>query len=574
MKRIFIILVAVSCQLLAVSYSHAQVPNAPNVFDPDCYAPHIGTPGEVDTIVGNYSNAPIGVGLKNIGPKKGESYGRMMMSGLQSNADSLNTFATGHDFNLHKLSDIEGPPVPGLYGGQWRYGHFHSMKYKDILYLNTDAGRAPIIYWADDNGNYDTSQYTKLYDSRDQTGYQVAYARGLTIPYSTYITSDTVEDILCGSDGGPQDSLNILFYKGGEKLFSQGKKAIEDSAIFLTRYTNIRTFLYPAEGDFRGTGRADLIISDSHDNFLYYRNDSPFSLERFKYEIQYDTLLSHFENPQIDTNHSAVLYTFSGDFFPIFPKQPGDKSVDLMFNFNPINLNDILATAMLFYKGGPDFGSKRIYLNQPDFHILSPDKNGFPDQEIGISGSGHAGDLSGKGFPLMVITENGLGYGYEFYYATGKALDDKADMFLPNDGLSDTLVGDADQIPDLLDGLTYINSPADPGMLGLIHGSNKIPTKLNSQWGTVKQVLTATNFIISPNPMGRKGRVDFTWNKDEEIEVRLYDLLGRTVFSERMHVQIGEQVISFILPSLASGAYVLELSGSGGVLNKTILIMQ
>lgn len=577
------------CKLLAVSYSHAQTAgDAPEVFDPNCYFPHLGVPGEIDSIVGSYQNQGLGGNLQNIGPEKGGSYGRILMSGLEKADASFDfnnsTFATGHQFDLHNLSDVKEALLPIIHAekGTWRYGHFRSMKYKDLLtYIGNGA-----IYWADDNGDYDTSRYTKLTYTGDTDGNGVYYSA--LNPYSALLSNDTVEDIIFSKNIFNTDTILLLHFRGGEQLFEKGKRANQDSMISIQYYVKDKgrfTSFLGTQADFRGSGRQDLIVADMFNNLLYYRNDPPFSLASFRYEILHDTLLSRYDNPRMDTANVNAFHAYvtTPGIWSFFPKQSGDKSNDLIFTFPGYYGIDTLAYCAIAYRGGPNFGSKRLKLDSFDFHIISPTQkpgyfSGNQDMAWG-EGFENCGNLSGKGYSILRIKAP-FTFGnptIEFFYQTGKALDDRADMYYVNQPACfdlDSLIGDGDQILDILmeAGNGYYNNGT--GTVQFIHGSNQIPAKLNSQWGAVKVNPASSDFIVSPNPMGRKGIVEFSWNKDENIEVRIYDLLGRPLFSEQQHAQIGEQIISFILPSLPSGAYVMELFGGGGVLNKTILVMQ
>ena len=143
---------------------------APNrselVVAPNCYQPVIGTPGVIDTIYGSYKNQQLGGYVKNLWPDKDNSYGNIIIT---SDSNFFNppflTYKSGADFNLHKLIS-SGTFNLGAYRDSFnvvpvdprnliKRGHFHSKKYDDLLF--DMQGRWPRIYWADDNGKYDSS---------------------------------------------------------------------------------------------------------------------------------------------------------------------------------------------------------------------------------------------------------------------------------------------------------------------------------------------------------------------------------------------------------------------------------
>jgi hypothetical protein len=117
-------------------------------LDSDCYFPQIGVPGEIDTIVGDSANAGIGAYIHNLGPQQGGIPGNMLIANIEGNAEEV---STGSSFNLHNLHAITQHISIGE-GNNLRFAHLHNSTSIDIF--DEDTWR---IYWADENGNYDTA---------------------------------------------------------------------------------------------------------------------------------------------------------------------------------------------------------------------------------------------------------------------------------------------------------------------------------------------------------------------------------------------------------------------------------
>ena len=291
-------LFSVLASILAFSFSllaffgaaEAQISSA--AFDPNCYFPGIGIPGEIDTIYGSHGDQYLGSGMTNIGPAPGDPYGRIscLFDHIYSIPKDIwkdSLFTTGSAFNLHKLHVIADFNIFNII----RRGHFRSPKYSDILSYNLDQTPAR-IYWQDDNGDYDSSRYTQLYSSKKGKWYD---DYSFMVPYSAHISSDTAEDIIYRVMSADADTIpayfNLLYYKGGQQLFDQGKIAFEDSSLFGEYASSYKSIGGTNQGDFRGIGREDLLISDHSGDFLYYKNDPPFSMASFIHSLRYDTLL-------------------------------------------------------------------------------------------------------------------------------------------------------------------------------------------------------------------------------------------------------------------------------------------
>jgi hypothetical protein len=347
------------CLLTCVA--HAQVSSA--AFDPNCYQPVIGTPGVVDTIYGNHSLQTLGGGVFNLWHETGDPYGRVAY-GTDTGASSLSVypiFTTGPKFDLHHLNIVDTFPITeGIYDNYPGYivkrAHYRSSRYLDILFAPPGNIVPPRIYWVDDKGKYDSSRFTDLkspISGSKGVSYNEIYV------YTDHMSSDSVYDVIFGItlDYGSQsiDSTFFLYFKGGNSLYSQGKTVYADSVAFLDTFGMDTRYL--TQGDFRGIGREDLMASNGL-NVFYYRNDSPFSMTKFISSMKYDTLMARWQNPK------GCYLTPSQFTMRAFKKQPGDSSVDFLPNINDGNIR--------IYRGGPDFGSRRLFDDSADFVIHHP----------------------------------------------------------------------------------------------------------------------------------------------------------------------------------------------------------
>ena len=530
-------------------------------FDPKCYLPRIGVPGEIDTIMGGVDGQGLGSRLMNIGPPPGGSYGSIILKGLPQNIPFLSTVNAGPNFNLHKLDvrkalDFDDQTII-------KYGHFHDTKHLDLFSFDPNNGKSPKIYWADDSGNYSKNLVSYLITSRlGDDGYGL-----LTPPYSAYLTSDTVEDIIISFKIDyldPQRDTNVLnFYRGGQSLFNKGIAAKEDSMFFMGLIRN------NIQGDWRGTGREDLISIDPFGNALYYRNDpsKPFSLAEFYRAVQQDTLFSVWENPHFIGNSFGQSLTMKA-----LPKKNDDKSLDLIIT---PQTDDNRNGGKWFFRGNTEFGSHRITLDSVAYIIRSPeyyDPTAF--NGLYFSGLYNCGDMTGTGNNVLLIGGTfDLGHvGLQFFYVTGEALDDKVDMYYlaepDGGGPADTLTANSDNLEDVMIGMFELNHY---GSLHVVYGSKKIPVRINAvHSGTQpKQSLE-----IRPNIFSNSTTITLITEHSEPITIFIRDVLGRTVYEEHRYSIGGSENIALRLPLLSSGRYILQVSGANIFASAPITILR
>jgi hypothetical protein len=419
-------------------------------LDSNCYFPQIGDLSEMDTICGDVAGQELGSIVKNMGTKFGGSFGNMLIGNISSGV-ALAQVTTGPTFNLHQMKQFIQNLVPdngSLIGGNGiLYDGFHLGHFRDHSHLDMFVPYSRRIYWSDDNGNYDSTQYSVLQANIPPGNDGLAY--DLIGTYITHLTSDTIDDIVrsCYSEYyDDNDTGYALLYRGGSTLYGKDTAFEDTSALMypLLKSTDGAAFRACTQADFRGVGRDDLIVSDNTDNLCYYKNDPPFSLSQFAQAVATDTIFASWQDPHIIINiHGAIKTWFT---MRALPKQPGDNSVDFMPVFQT---NDDRNNGIFIFSGGPNFGSHRITLDSAAFIIRSPAMSGLGSGYLWPYSIADAGDMTGTGNRVL-YTAGGYDNDNQTdnFFVTGKALDDKIDIYnVSNSGSQgDTLTANDDSL--------------------------------------------------------------------------------------------------------------------------------
>ncbi len=547
-------------------------------FDPNCYFPKIGA--EVDTLTGRPF---FGYDLIKLDsdPKTGDEKFACIVRDVP---DQQVVFSSGKITDIHNLS-IRSQWNVNL--GNAIFGHFRSRIQKDAFHGETNR-----IYWVDDEGNFDSSRFTQLRSSiqgnySPETGHGFQYYR--MDPIVAKLSNDTLDDIiLMGNtrwstlqETNDSTRIFILLFKGGSLQLPFGEIAYSDSCIeygisyedtvveiingdTIGRYIPVSRNIAP--GDFRGTGRIDIITVDYYGNFFFFKNDLPFSMEKFMRGIRYDTLSVVRDNP--NWVQSQKYYRLSWRGLQVFPKFDWDKSEDFIGRFNT---NDYRSQAWLFFRGGPDFGSKRITLDSAEFILRSPSQLGaFGSYFGGAYYMDDCGDMTGTG-NRVIKTVGGVGHagGEDLYYVVGKALDDRIDINVSYDNDPSSPVikvkADTDSLQDVLFQINNYRYPSlDPisGSLGVLRGTSKIPVTLNPKYAVEeRKALSATgnSLLAAPNPFVQKTILTFDNCSSGKMYMEVVNTLGKIMLREEIVDVDGVQQYSANLSMLVPGAYHIRL---------------
>ncbi len=575
--RVFLI----SAIVIFVGIISAKEIYAQSAYDSACYFPHLGNPTEFDTIYGGTPDQNLGSILKTIPPLKGETYDRLVIQGVADNIPFLTSVETGHSFNLHKLNVIK--KYPYIFEGfpRVKFGHFHSPLFTDMVvaypYDNLSSFNI-FIYWGDENGDYDTSRYTRLFPHR--IGNYGFYSGNELAPYFGKFTNDTVDDIIVNTGYGNivnPDSMFVALIKGGQHLYDQGKQAMWDDTVFwsdgpFTSGADV-AHRFQSQGDWRGVGREDLITLDDWGNLFYYKNDPPFDLREFVKSLRKDTLLVAKEWP-LYKDH----FHYHGSPFPmiVFPKSITDKSLDMLVPL-PISISDDVfnANGICIFRGGAGFGSKRLRYDSSDFFIHCPGyySGNFSETEWPTLFDG--GDLTGTGNNVLITSGGGgIGYSFDAMYVLGKAMDDKIDVFASyhyaGGGEKETIRATNK------DALTYIfsapayESPDDQnngihgkGSIRILYGTEKIPVHLNPKFAVSEMKSfenSAEHLLAYPNPCDQSTVLTFDNCTGGKMTVDVISSNGKYCQHEETPGGYGIQQYGLSMTDLAAGNYIIRLS--------------
>ena len=546
-------------------------------FDPNCYYPQIGVPGEIDTIVGGHAGQGLGGNAFSPGPAPGSPFNRVFFQGFPNNPAGWDIITGGPFLDIH----ASNPPKSNLVLGDGTkvLGHFHNSKLTDILYNN---GRWR-IYWSDEQGMYDSSRFTVLeYQSLGKGNF--ASSRDiLNPPYVAHLTSDSIDDIILGYatvwPGLPawEDTLYIVFYRGGASLFHPGDTVLNDEGVPSTLPSN--SGRGGTVGDFRGSGREDFVAQGDSGALFYYKNDIPFSLTKFASAMEFDSLYSPWQNPEIPIPQTT-LYWFIRTTRGIVSN--GNKNADALEGSLVRADEPYQQNSENFWKASPDFGSHRIFARDTDFAIRSPAFYG-DGSEMGWGGmSFPCGDMTGTGNPVVVVYGGEPGYTNSYYYVLGEAADPYADMFIGQAygaAIPDTITADGDIYGDLITGdpsyFPQIGPDQTKGTIEIIHGSRKIPVRLNPRFAKVTDaVRTGDSLRIAPNPCSTHTVVTWESSCSGAVELQLYDVMGRQVYQERRPTTGTLESFSLDLPKLPNGEYFLVLIQEPCVQRGRIIIQE
>jgi hypothetical protein len=545
-------------------------------LDSNCYQPTVGKPGEIDTIYGSRNEQFLGIGLQGIGPAPGGSYQRIMLTGLPQNPPFESIIETGPNFDLHKLKSTGTDIQPSIFFIPF---HPRSPQITDLFF----PGTQPIIYWADQNGNFDTSRYTllkrQLTDGRPAEPISNNYC---LVP----CTTDSVDDVVFVTerfDSGWYRSYLVIY--NAASLSLQKASVIPDAFSFLdsvhqgTPYG--RSFFV---GTFSGKSRKNILVMDDLGNHIFfYANEEPFSLSKLANAAHYDTLFSGWQHPTLrGTGYNDIAHALS---MQAFPKASWDKSQDLIWVCHFLDRDVPTGTRMYFFKGGPNFGSKRLTLDSADFVIRAPGEQdptfggGFGDQLY------DCGDMTGTGNRVLLTLEGpDLLYGVCSFFVTGKALDDKVDLYyaIGPGGAAlepDTLTADHDNLQDVIIGIPDYYSYDDlnlgkqyVGSIHVVHGSKKIPVHISERFAVEKHAVAIGSMMLYPNPTHDHTSIECSFEHPGRVSIQIYDVLGRVVMREDREVRAGREVFSLSLNGLTKGAYSVRVSGSSVMMNTELIV--
>lgn len=536
-------------------------------FDLNCYFPVIGKAGELDTIYGSKGGQNLGAHLLNLGPEPGGSFGRIAYYGHPQNPTGWTSVATGYDFDLRKQKVISKmsfvPP-----GTIVRRGYFRS---KDFIDIFVQDGSQCYLYWGDEQGNYDTSRVTRLGSPINALKNVGAFDR--IYPAIADFDNDGLLDIVATIAHGwvnpMRDSIYVAYY-GGRATMDSGARVMPDSIRFWFNGAKVGAASYSRRtqsGDFRGAGREDVILSAPYGQIFFYRNEGVFSFEKYMHSVWYDTIFAPWQNPKIHIDSSRQ--TDVGVYAPmqVLARPSWDKALDLILAFPARDNSD---WAINIYRGGSDFGSRRIFIDSSDERINHPGATeaGW-DAVLWPGPMEDCGDMTGTGNKVIRIGASVYpgSTSMSFFYVTGKAIDSKIDMFVEDDylvGYGDTITANSDKYQDYIMGSPVYRSMEDHergvgsvGTIHLLYGTPKIPVKLNPKYSVMREGGDMLAFSLN----FRNGRliVQTDGGITASAKIIVQDVLGRIHDEQAVQLHPGAQLHTLDITDLSSGAYLISV---------------
>lgn len=532
----------------------AQVSTA---FEHNIYFPQFSDPLETDSLYGSKPNQQMGSGMINLGPWVDTKYNEILIGGLPG-AENESSSVRSPNYDIHKL--VKRKSTLQEFGTVIAKGHFRNTYQLDLLVKISNVSQLR-IYWADDSGFYDESIFTELRSRK--VGSLGAQIGGLFPHFVDELTGDSLDDIVADiqvSNIEPLKDTGFLAMFDGKDLYRPGDTAFPT----MTIESSVNRQIFYA--DFRGTGRKDIIAWHWKPGaFFFFKNDPPFSLQNLLRSMTEDTLLTAWQNPQFDNSVNGLFGQF---MMRALPRPSWDNSVDWM----PIlSAHDTRKYGIFIFRGGPDFGSKRLYIDDAELVIRHPGRiDPLNFQSTGWPFNlADCGDMTGTGNPVLHVGGGELETSFSFFYVLGKAANELADIYQVNnnDGRAkvDTITANGDRLQDVILGMPSYVSDEDleehgfiaKGSIQIIYGSKKIPVNLNPKYAVLSKESKQKGIeVVCSDHMIQ---LNFRWGSSEEALLRLYSVLGVVVYEERVQLIPDQNSITLSTEGLSQGTHLLEI---------------
>lgn len=539
------------------------------VLDPNCYFPQDDDPSQIDSIYGSRHQQGMGWGIQNLGTLwSDDPLAYVRIDNLVAGKNSSEAIATGVDFNLRSLKKrpFTNFKIPGFV----RFAHFRSKQWLDMYTVIDDNAT---IYWQADDGTYDSARSSILRLPRpwahDTTYSSLPYTDPYIATFSGNETATIIQAVHLVYYEGRKDSVFFLRYHfEGEANHARIVHPKEARYFDTIRYFKGQYPYVFQQDAWRNNTEIDLLCHDPFGNATYYRNDKPFSLTEFLRAIHEDTIMTRWENPRISSRNQFDPQVHVVRSMPCLPRASWDKSQDLIFatKLDSLDSDDL---HLIIFKGGPEMGKSRFYVDSAAMLIRSPGSHSdFPFTGMSYDVS-NAGDMTGTGNNVLMWEGSGSLRNYFFFYVTGKALDSLADIFFAMEPYAysqlDTLTANADKFQDVIMSHPVFytwedhdRGKHDVGTVRVVYGSSKIPVRLNPKFSVPGNTTEASTALAWPNPFIDRITLSAKFNIAEDIQVEIFDVLGRRVFADRYHAGYSQSLTINLLSSLPAGTYIVR----------------
>jgi hypothetical protein len=78
--------------------------------------------------------------------------------------------------------------------------------------------------------------------------------------------------------------------------------------------------------------------------------------------------------------------------------------------------------------------------------------------------------------------------------------------------------------------------------------------------------------LLAPNPNNGNFVLNYTASKNQNVAVKLYDLVGRIVYNSELTVNSGNNTINLSIDGLNKGIYIFEFVTSNGKQTQKLVI--
>jgi hypothetical protein len=413
-----------------------------------------------------------------------------------------------------------------------------------------------------------------------------SYPRAVT---ATDWNRDGYRDIVIATDARPSPVIVKIYY-GGPAI-----DTISDYTFHFNFADSSNNFLlfkgqnWPI--DFDGDGWEELVAANSQTptnggSIIFFETGSMGTFPT------YHMLSDSNMHPDFLGNHSSV--------FQQFADIEGDGCTDISMEYRPMNIPD--KEFRKFYYGNPAFAFSDSFKIIDTTHIISiPDMNGdskgelitlnygspFPywytivmsfgtkppnlstDAGLNLQNSSYTyitspGDVNHDGFNDLIVH---VSYYLARLFLGGNPIPtEKADEYSfsfdnsPNfsgrigdvtgDGVDDICIGESAE---------YQGFPRINNRVYIMKGVRK-PTGVEDE--STKELPSEIKIYASPNPFSGSTNVKYTIPMEGEVNITVYDIMGREVFKSTSIRTKGEhsEEIDFNLLNISSGTYMIRVS--------------
>ncbi|MEE9406701.1 MAG: T9SS type A sorting domain-containing protein [Polaribacter sp.] len=95
---------------------------------------------------------------------------------------------------------------------------------------------------------------------------------------------------------------------------------------------------------------------------------------------------------------------------------------------------------------------------------------------------------------------------------------------------------------------------------------------LNISFIGFSQEKSINNLSAAPNPFTNSTKIIFTTTSNSNITFSVKNVLGKTVYSERVSTKIGKNSIPFLKKDLAAGMYIYSIQDKKNIISKRFVI--